>query len=168
MLTLEVQDVAHLLVGRHQLALLVIEGQTHHALVEDPPVALVQLPVLLLMEDALGLVGQRTEEVGGCLQCRVGILCYPDVAYPVPLFLVLLRAPVPSEEALCGLVAFDEASEGIGIEVAVFWMDVRQALLIAHAFLRQEVAVHVVGKAVMDGELQHVVVAGVECVLHDG
>ena len=120
------------------------------------------------MEDAVCLVCQCTEEVGGCLHGRIGILCNTDVAHPVPLFLVLFLAPVPAKKALCGLLALKESSEGLGIKVTVIWMDIGQTFLIAHAFLWQEVSMHVMGIALLDRELQHVVVAGIKGVLHDG
>ena len=120
------------------------------------------------MEDAVCLVCQCTEEVGGCLQGWIGILSNTDIAHPVPLFLMFLGTPVPAEKALCGLLALKESAEGLGIEVTVIWMDIGQTLLIAHTFLWQEISMHVMGIALLNREFQHVVVAGIKGVLHDG
>ena len=167
-LCLEIQDFAHFPISSQQFSIFVIESQSHQALVEDLAIAVSHLLFLLLSEDTFCFICQRTEEVGWYLQGRIGIFCDTDIAHPVPLALVLLGTPVPAEEALCGLVALDESFEGLCIEVTVIWMDIFETLIVAHAFLWQEVTMHIAAIALLHREFQHVVVAGVEGVLHDG
>ena len=99
MLSLEIQNLAHFLVGSNQLAFFVVESQSHQTLVEDFPIAVGHLQFLLFAKDTFCLVCQRTEEVGWDLQSGVAIFCNADITHPVPLFFVSLQTPVPTDKA---------------------------------------------------------------------
>ena len=99
MLSLEVQDLAHFLVGSNQLAFFVVESQSHQTLVEDFPIAVSHLQLLLFAKDTFCFVCQCTEEISWNLQGRIAVFCNADIAHPVPLSFVRLHTPVPADEA---------------------------------------------------------------------
>ena len=167
-LRLELQDFPHLLVGIDKFAFFVVESQSHETLVEDLTIAVCHLHLFLVTQDLLCLISECTEEVGGDLHRSIGIFRNADIMDVVPVSQMLFFTPVPSEGALGGLHTTDEFLHALNIEVLVFRVDVFQTLLIAHASLRQEVAVHVGGMSFLNGEAYHVVVACMKGLLHDG
>ena len=166
-LRLELQDLAHLLVGIEQHTVLVIEGQSGNALFKEPAVTLCQVLLLLFLEGLLGLVGQGTEEVHGNFLIA-GIFGDTHIVDIAPDASVLFGTQIPAEGAFGSLRAIHQTAQEIHVYLLIFRMDIVETLLVAHALLRQEVTVHVHAIVLLQGEAHHVVVTATEGVLHDG
>ena len=168
MFRLELQNFAHLLVGSHQVAFLVVESQSDEALLEDFAVSVGQFLLLLLLEHLFGLVDEGTEDAGGDFQGRVGIVSDGDVAQVAPLAETLVAAPVPSDGAFRSLRPFQDGLQVLVVGLHVVGVDIFLSLFIAEALLWQHVALEVIGHPVGYRHPQYVVPAAVECMLHDG
>ena len=166
-LRLELQDLPHLLVGIEQHTVLVIEGQSGNALFKELAIALCQVLLLLFLEGLLGLVGQGTEEVHGNLLIT-GIFGDTHIVHIAPDASVRFGTQIPAEGTFGGFGTIHQTAQEIHIYLLVFRMDIVQALLVAHALLRQEVTVHVHAIVLLQGEAHHVVVTATERTLHDG
>ena len=81
---------------------------------------------------------------------------------------MLAGAPVPAEGTLCRLVSIGYTPQEVHIQLPVFWVDIVEALLVAHAPVRQEVAVQIHGDVLLQVEANHEVIARAEGALHDG
>ena len=166
---LEVQDLTHLLVGREQTAVLVIEGQSYERLLEDTAIFVGHLLFFFLKQDLFRTVCQCAEDVDGADACCVGILSNALVFHIAPLAQFLLTTHVPTEDTLVHLFltrcqAFDE----LPVDMTVVRMNQLKTLFIVHAVVRQEISMNVDGMPLTEIKHQHVVLTHIEGVLHDG
>ena len=145
-LGLELQDLAHLLIGIEQMAVLIVEGESGKALLEEHTVALGEVLLALQLHHLVGDVGKRAEEVhGGLLIAEV----FGDahIAYVAPFAPVLLRAPVPAVGTLGGFLAIEHAPQEVYVDIPIVGVDIVETLIIVHTSGREEVAVHILTMA---------------------
>ena len=156
------------MVGSEQFAVLVVESETYQRLLKDTTIFVCQFLFFLLKQDLFRAVCHRTENVYGS-DAGIGILCDALVFHIPPLTMFLSTADVPAEDTLVGLcLTSSQASDEIPVYFAVVRMYQLKTLFVAHTFVRQQISVQVEGVLTSDVEFQHVVLAHVKGVLHDG
>ena len=153
----------------HETALLVEECHSHDALLEHHLVFVGEFAILRHLLQSFRLVGKCAEEVGRNLFLVVAILHYALISHVSPFAQMLVTAHVPSEDTTsCCLSLHDHAHDELLIDMSVVRVYHLETLLIAHTFVGQQVAVQVDSITFSYIQFQHIIVADVERVLHDG
>ena len=123
------------MVGRQQVSVFVIEGQTNERLFEDTAILISHFLFFLFKQDLFGTVCQGAEDVYGTY---AGIRIFGDapVFHISPLSKFLNAADIPSEDTLVclpvpGCQAFDE----LCVDGAVVRMYQFKTVLIPHTFI---------------------------------